>query len=302
MIEGDLRDVRARARGADAGAGTSAARSAPAGLRRTGGAKRRDDDAADADAGDCPSGRSRELPNPAARAGALRRRAARIPRRRVLCVRAAADPARSPRAISEILGRTARAPRSSPNLPPDHPLEPGTRPTAARSSPSERIAASESALSEIPAGPKEPVEHVELHRRRAPRRAGCRRRAAPTNARPQRRPRPSRRPRTRQRTRSSPSGRAGTEGSSITSKIRSLLVGASVVVIVLGTFKMAMTCSTPARRRRCRRWKSRAATLLARGQERRPPCRARDAVDDLADAARPAVEQFRPRRTCSTAR
>jgi localization factor PodJL len=34
---------------------------------------------------------------------------------------------------------------------------------------------------------------------------------------------------------------AGTEGSSITAKIRSLLVGASVVVIVLGTFKMAMT-------------------------------------------------------------
>src|SRR4029079_19410709 len=33
---------------------------------------------------------------------------------------------------------------------------------------------------------------------------------------------------------------AGTEGSSITAKIRSLLVGASVVVIVLGTFKMAM--------------------------------------------------------------
>ncbi|MFX5789343.1 hypothetical protein ABTE25_19800, partial [Acinetobacter baumannii] len=33
---------------------------------------------------------------------------------------------------------------------------------------------------------------------------------------------------------------AGAEGSTITSKIRSLLVGASVVVIVLGTFKMAM--------------------------------------------------------------
>ena len=31
------------------------------------------------------------------------------------------------------------------------------------------------------------------------------------------------------------------EPSNITSKIRSLLVGASVVVIVLGTFKMAMT-------------------------------------------------------------
>ena len=33
---------------------------------------------------------------------------------------------------------------------------------------------------------------------------------------------------------------AGPEGSTITSKIRSLLVGASVVVIVLGTFKLAM--------------------------------------------------------------
>src|SRR5207302_2014163 len=42
-------------------------------------------------------------------------------------------------------------------LPPDHPLEPGTRPTARMASPSERIAASESALSEIPPGPKEPV-------------------------------------------------------------------------------------------------------------------------------------------------
>ena len=64
-----------------------------------------------------------------------------------------------PRAISEILEPHAAAPRATiaPDLPPDHPLEPGTRPTARMSSPSERIAASESAISEIAAGPKEPV-------------------------------------------------------------------------------------------------------------------------------------------------
>ncbi len=38
-----------------------------------------------------------------------------------------------------------------------------------------------------------------------------------------------------------PAGGTAKEPSTITSKIRSLLVGASVVVIVLGTFKMAMT-------------------------------------------------------------
>ncbi|WP_210183112.1 hypothetical protein, partial [Bradyrhizobium valentinum] len=55
-----------------------------------------------------------------------------------------------PRAISEILEPHAAAPRTAiaPELPPDHPLEPGTRPPARVASPSERIAASESAISE----------------------------------------------------------------------------------------------------------------------------------------------------------
>ncbi len=62
-----------------------------------------------------------------------------------------------PRAISEILEPHAPPPRPEiePDLPPDHPLEPGTRPTGRVASPSERIAASESAIREIPAGSRE---------------------------------------------------------------------------------------------------------------------------------------------------
>ena len=70
-----------------------------------------------------------------------------------------AAPPLPPRAISEILEPPTAAPRGAiaPELPPDHPLEPGTRPPARMSSPSERIAASENAISEIAAAPKEPV-------------------------------------------------------------------------------------------------------------------------------------------------
>ena len=70
------------------------------------------------------------------------------------------SPPLPPRAISEILEpHAAAAPRApiAPELPPDHPLEPGTRPSVRMSSPSERIAASENAISEIASGPKEPV-------------------------------------------------------------------------------------------------------------------------------------------------
>ena len=65
---------------------------------------------------------------------------------------AAPAPPQPPRAISEILEPHAAPPRAAiePDLPPDHPLEPGTRPTGRAASPSERIAASESAISEIP--------------------------------------------------------------------------------------------------------------------------------------------------------
>ena len=75
------------------------------------------------------------------------------------CSRRADVAAVAPRAISEILEPYTAPPRPAiaPDLPPDHPLEPGTRPTARVATPSERIAASESAISEIPAASREPV-------------------------------------------------------------------------------------------------------------------------------------------------
>lgn len=135
-----------------------------------------------------------------------------------------------PRAISEILEPHTAPPRAAlaPELPPDHPLEPGTRPGARIATPSERIAASESAISEIPAPPKEPVSSSSFI-------AAARRAAQAAAAQPEKPVRGAK---------AASAGRAkekSAEGAStITSKIRSLLVGASVVVIVLGTFKMAM--------------------------------------------------------------
>ena len=136
-----------------------------------------------------------------------------------------------PRAISEILEPHTAPARAAiaPDLPPDHPLEPGTRPGGRAATPSERIAASESAISEIPAAPKEPVSSSSFI-------AAARRAAQAAAAQPPEKP---------ARGAKAAIARAkdkGQEGAStITSKIRSLLVGASVVVIVLGTFKMAMS-------------------------------------------------------------
>ncbi|TWB06670.1 localization factor PodJL [Bradyrhizobium stylosanthis] len=135
-----------------------------------------------------------------------------------------------PRAISEILEPHTAPARAAiaPDLPPDHPLEPGTRPGGRAATPSERIAASESAISEIPAAPKEPVSSSSFI-------AAARRAAQAAAAQPPEKP---------ARGAKAAIARAkdkGQEGAStITSKIRSLLVGASVVVIVLGAFKMAM--------------------------------------------------------------
>jgi localization factor PodJL len=141
----------------------------------------------------------------------------------------AATPAPPPRAISEILQPHAAQPRTAikPELPPDHPLEPGTRPTGRVTSPSERIAASESAISEIPAAPREKASTASFiaAARRAAQAAAA---AAPADGKAGRNPLKG------------PTDKAK-EPSTIGSKIRSLLVGASVVVIVLGTFKMAMT-------------------------------------------------------------
>jgi localization factor PodJL len=135
----------------------------------------------------------------------------------------------TPKAISEILEPHAAPPRAAiaPALPPDHPLEPGTRPTGRAASPSERIAASESAISEIPVGGRAHVSTSSFIA--AARRAAQAAAAAPPPDKVARGPLKA------------AAGGRGKESSTITSKLRSLLVGASVVVIVLGTFKMAMT-------------------------------------------------------------
>ena len=168
-----------------------------------------------------------ELPNPAAAQAQFvtaprEFQAAQPP----MPIAAAAVP---PRAISEILEPHAAQPRTAiePDLPPDHPLEPGTRPTGRAPSPSERIAASESAISEIPAGAREPTSASSFIA--AARRAAQAAAAAPAGDKAARSPLKG------------STGNKAKEPSTITSKIRSLLVGASVVVIVLGTFKMAMT-------------------------------------------------------------
>ena len=136
----------------------------------------------------------------------------------------------APRAISEILEPHAAPPRAAiePGLPPDHPLEPGTRPTGRVASPSERIAASESAISEISASPSAPGPTSTSSFIAAARRAAQAAAAAPPTDKAGRGPLKK------------SAGDKAKEPSTITSKIRSLLVAASVVVIVLGTFKMAM--------------------------------------------------------------
>ena len=178
-----------------------------------------------------------ELPNPAALQANPQEHFAAAPREFHAAQPAApAAPPLPPRAISEILEPHAAAPRTAiaPELPPDHPLEPGTRPPARMSSPSERIAASENAISEIASGPKEPVSSSSFIA--AARRAAQAAAAAPP---PEKAGRSAK---------AAPKDKGGDkakaddkDASNISSKIRSLLVGASVVVIVLGTFKMAMT-------------------------------------------------------------
>ena len=136
-----------------------------------------------------------------------------------------------PRTIGEILEPHPTPSRVAiePDLPPDHPLEPGTRPSGRAASPSERIAASENAISNIPAAaPKEPVSTSSFIA--AARRAAQAAAAAPPPDKSGRQPKVQ-----------AQGGGQARASSTITSKIRSLLVGASVVVIVLGTFKMAMT-------------------------------------------------------------
>ena len=169
-----------------------------------------------------------ELPNPVA----AQPHFAAAPREFHAAEPPAAPVMATPRAISEILEpQAAPLPRAAiePDLPPDHPLEPGTRPLGRAASPSERIAASEDAISEISPGSREQASTSSFIA--AARRAAQAAAAQPAKDNKTRRAAPPK----------DPTGDAAKGSSTITSKIRSLLVGASVVVIVLGTFKMAMT-------------------------------------------------------------
>lgn len=148
-----------------------------------------------------------------------------------------------PKAISDILDPkpapkpvappvTAERPSSprptvDPQLPPDHPLEPGTRPQGRGASPSERIAASEDAISEIAGVAPEQASASSF--------IAAARRAAQAAATTGEKPKGAKAAKT------APEAKGDKAPSTFGSKIRSLLVGASVVVIVLGSFKMAMT-------------------------------------------------------------
>jgi localization factor PodJL len=175
-----------------------------------------------------------ELPNPAA-AQALFAAAPRdfhTPAAPTTAPAAAPPVPAPPRAISEILephaAKTAARPAIAPELPPDHPLEPGTRPNGRIPSPSERIAASEDAISEIPGAPRQPVSSSSFIA--AARRAAQAAAAAPP---PEKGGRAGKG--------AADKGKDGKGQSALASKIRAVLVAASVVVIVLGTFKMAMS-------------------------------------------------------------
>ena len=235
-----------------------------------------------------------ELPNPAALQAGPQEHFAAAPREFHAAQPAAPGaPPLPPRAISEILEPHAAAPRAAiaPELPPDHPLEPGTRPPARVASPSERIAASENAISEIASGPKEPVSSSSFIA--AARRAAQAAAAAPPPEKPGRSA-------AKAKDKGGVKAKADDKNASnISSKIRSLLVGASVVVIVLGTFKMAMTLldtgsvlQLPMMEQPSEPAAPAQAPAPSESSARPAMPAAPGALDDLADAGREAVEQF----------
>ena len=192
------------------------------------------------------------------------------------------------------------APRTAiaPELPPDHPLEPGTRPSGAHvfavgTDRGFRKRDQRNRFRAEGAG-----QFVELHCRRAPRRAGRGRRAAAREG--------GTRAKAAPKDKGGDKAKAGDKAddktpSTITSKIRSLLVGASVVVIVLGTFKMAMTLldtgsvlQLPMMEQSERAGRTGAGPRAGGEQHQAGNARSAcaGALDDLADAGREAVEQF----------
>jgi localization factor PodJL len=226
MIEGDLRNVRAAPVASPARQPASPQAQAPQ---------------AQAPRVAMPPQAKPELPNPAA----AQEHFAAAPREFHAVQPPMPAASVASRAISEILEPHTAPARAAiaPELPPDHPLEPGTRPNARAASPSERIAASENAISEIPKSKPETASASSFIA--AARRAAQAAAAAPANDKAARAAakaaeKAASAKKTKAVTNAS-SGATPKEPSTITSKIRSVLVGASVVVIVLGTFKMAMT-------------------------------------------------------------
>jgi len=196
-----------------------------------------------------------ELPNPAAAQVASPAPFMAAPRE----FHAAAPPAAAaptlplpPKAISDILephaAQASRMAAIEPDLPPDHPLEPGTRPSARLASPAERIAASEEAISELPAGKREPVSTSSFIA--AARRAAQAAAAQPVETKAKgadkaKKVKEKAKDKPKEKPKNNPrpvvSADPEKEASGMGSKVRSLLVGVSVVVIVLGTFKFAMS-------------------------------------------------------------
>jgi len=149
---------------------------------------------------------------------------------------AAMDNAQAPNPAAAQPQTPRHLPRSpiDPDLPPDHPLEPGSRVQPARPSAAERIATSEIAIQDIPAKPAEPVSSANFIQ--AARRAAQAAQAEAQGKKPAKKA--NRVSALTDATR--PTSKPGAEAASGSSRVRALLVGVSVVVIVLGTFKMAM--------------------------------------------------------------
>ena len=142
--------------------------------------------------------------------------------------------------------RAPSRPAIDPGLPPDHPLEPGTRPQTRVASPSERIAASEEAISELPAASREPPSassFIAAARRAAQAAAAATPGTDKTKSAAKAAKSSAKVAANSAAKAAKPANADGdvSAASTIGTKIKSLLVGASVVVIVLGSFKMAMT-------------------------------------------------------------
>ncbi len=179
------------------------------------------------------------------------------------------QPAAPARSLSDIMiprePGPASAPRApiNPTLPPDHPLEPGTR---RPSSPAERIAAAEAGTAAPQAEPQNPSNFIAAARRAAqaaaaaappPEKksrssflAGLTRKAAQASpaepaVAPAKAAAPKPAPAAPIRAEIRPAVEPVEPPSTLGSKIRSLLVAASVVVIVLGSAKFVMDMFSP---------------------------------------------------------